>query len=61
MDADHSVSLYVIITAFFMTFMMICSAYEIETKLVAGRLEAKLKRVFEVLCGRCYVRRGPGL
>jgi len=61
MDAVCSVSLYVAITHFFITFMMTCCGYEIEIELIVGWLEVELMRVFEVLCGRCCIRKEPGL
>jgi len=59
--ADCSVSLNVSIVHFFMSFMMTFYGYEIETKLVVGRLEVELRGAFEVLRGQCCVRREPGL
>jgi len=53
--------LYVAITYFFMTFMMTCYGYEIETQLVVRWLKVELMRVFKVLSGQCYVRSEPWL
>jgi len=61
MGAISWVSLYVAITHFSLTCMMICYGYEIETELVVGWFEVELMRVFEILCGRCYMRREHGL
>jgi len=44
-----------------MTFVIKCYDCEIEAELVVGWLEIELMRVFEVLCGRCCVRREPEL
>ena len=55
------VSLYVVITHFFMTFMITCYGYEIEIELVVGWLEVELVRAFEVLYCQCRVRRELGL
>ena len=60
-DVACSVSLYVAITYFIMTFMIKCYDCEIETELVVGWVQVELMRVFKVLCGRCCVRREPRL
>ena len=61
MDAACLVSLYVDLTNFIMNFMMECYDCEIENELVVRWLEVELMRAFEFRCGRCYVRREPGL
>jgi len=61
MDATCSVSLYVNVTNFIMTFVMKCYNCKIETELVVGWLQVELMRAFEVLCGQCCARTEPGL
>jgi len=53
--------LYVATTYFIMTFVIKCYDCEIGIELEVGWLEVKLIRVLEILCGRCYTRREPGL
>ena len=60
-NADSLVSSYVAITYFIMIFVMNSYNCELETELVVGWLEVELMSAFEVLCGRCCVRRKPGL
>jgi len=60
-NVDCSVSLYVAITYFIMIFVMNCYNCKLETEFVVGWLEVELMSGFEVLCGRCCVRRESGL
>ena len=60
MDAACSASLHVDVTNFIMTFVIKCYNWEIETELVVRWLEVELMRAFEVLCGKCCVRRELG-
>ena len=60
-DARSLGKLYIAIMPFFMTCMMICYAYKIEKRVVSQMAWGWINESFEILCGRCCVRREPRL